>query len=158
MTTQNYKQWSELVLTYLSEHNAFPYVKGFSYNGDTISIICHALFLHMDMEVMDSLDDMKSTNFYDFWIYLWEMYRDPHIPPFPKDLLPPVTGASSSNEITSPDASIATTDLVLATDAPDLVQYDLPCLPTSTSWDEFLLDIAELFVESHIEDVGDIIH
>ena len=33
----------------------------------------------------------------------------------------------------------------------------IPCLPTSASWDDFLPDIAGLFVESYIEDVGDII-
>ena len=32
-----------------------------------------------------------------------------------------------------------------------------PCLPTSASWDNFLPYIAKMFVESHIEDVGDII-
>lgn len=40
LTTQSYEQWSKLVLTYLSEHNALPYVKGLSYNDDTIKIIC----------------------------------------------------------------------------------------------------------------------
>ena len=116
LTTQNYKLWSQLVLTYLSQHNALPYAKGLSYNGDTSSIICLALFLHMDMEVMDSLDDMKSTIFYDIWIYLWEMYGDPHIPPFPQDLLPPVVVASSLDEITPLDASVAITDIVPAID------------------------------------------
>ena len=53
LTPETYQQWSQLVLTYLSQHNALPYAKGLSYNGDTGSIICCALFLHMDMEVMD---------------------------------------------------------------------------------------------------------
>ena len=146
-----------MVLTYLSEHNAYPYAKGLSYNGDIGSIICCELFLHMDMEVMDSPDDMMSTNLYDIWIYLWEMYGDPHIPPFPKDILPPIVAASSLDEITPPDALVATTDIVLAKCAPYLVHYDLLCLPISASWDDFLPDIAVLSMESYIEDVGDII-
>ena len=63
---------------------------------------------------------------------------------------------SSSDEITPP-APVAPTDPVTATDASDSVQQDTLCLPTSASWDDFLADIAQLFVESHIEDVGDII-
>ena len=38
------------------------------------------------------------------------------------------------------------------------MQQDLPCLPTSASWDNFLPDIVGLFLESYIEDVGDIIN
>ena len=111
-----------MVLTYLSEHDAFPYVKGLSYNCDTSSIICHALFLYMDMKVMDSLDDMKSIDLYDIWIYLWELYGDPKIPPFSKYLIPLVVVASSPDEITPPDAPVASTNLVSAIDAPNLVQ------------------------------------
>ena len=37
------------------------------------------------------------------------------------------------------------------------MQQDFSCLPTSTSWDDFLPNIVGLFVESHIEDVRDII-
>ena len=65
LTPQKYLQWNQLILTYLSQHNALSYAKGLSYNGDIGSIFCRTLFLHMDMEVMDSLDDMKSTNLYD---------------------------------------------------------------------------------------------
>ena len=61
-------------------------------------------------------------------------------------------------EIISPYAPIASTDPVPTTDAPDSVQQEIPCLPTSASWDDFLLDIAEMFVESHIEDVRDILN
>ena len=63
----------------------------------------------------------------------------------------------TANEITPLDTPIDSTNLVLATDAPDSVQQEIPCLPISTSWDEFLLDIAVLFVESYIEDVGEIV-
>ena len=122
LKTQNYKQWSQLVLTYLSQHNALPYVKGLSYNGDTSSIICHALFLYMDIEVMDSLDVMTSNDLYDIWIYLWELYGDPHIPPFPKDLLPLVATASSLDEITPQNALVSPTNLIVDIDASDLVQ------------------------------------
>lgn len=38
------------------------------------------------------------------------------------------------------------------------MQQEIPCLPTSASWDDFLPDMVELFMESHIEDVGDIIN
>ena len=37
------------------------------------------------------------------------------------------------------------------------MQQDTSCLPTLPSCEDFLSDIAQLFVESHIEDVGDII-
>lgn len=74
------------------------------------------------MEVMDSLDDMKSIDLYDIQIYLWDMYKDIHIPLFPKDLLPLVVATSSPNEITPPEAPIATLDPVIATNAPNLVQ------------------------------------
>ena len=112
LTTQNYKQWSQLVLTYLSQRNGLPYAKGLSYDDDTGFVICHALFLHMDMEVMDSLDELKSTNLHDIWIYLWEIYGDPHIPPFPKDLLPLAVATSSLDGITPPDAHVVTIDQV----------------------------------------------
>ena len=37
------------------------------------------------------------------------------------------------------------------------MQHETPCLPISASWDDFLPNIVVLFVESYIEDVGDII-
>ena len=76
---------------------------------------------------------------------------------FRSDLIPSVAVDSSLDEITPPDAPITPTDLVLATNALDSVQQDTSCLPTSASWDDFLPAIAQLFVESHIEDVGDIL-
>ena len=96
---------------------------------------------------------------------LWEAYGDPNIPPFPEDIIslvthvmvPPIVVASSLDEITHPDAHVATIDLVPTIDAPDSMQKETTCLPTSASWDDFLPDIAGLFMESHIEDVGDII-
>ena len=63
-------------------------MRGFTYDVDTSSLTCTILFLHIDMEVLDSLINLKETDHYDHWIHLWEMYGDPHIPPFPKDLLP----------------------------------------------------------------------
>ncbi len=45
------------------------------------------------------------------------------------------------------DAHIASTNQVLAMDAPNPVQQETPCLPISVSWDDFL---------PYIEDVGDI--
>ena len=64
---------------------------------------------------------------------------------------------TTPSEIPSLDALVASTDPFLAQDAPDSMHQDLPCLPTSASWDDFLPDIARLFLESYIEDVGDII-
>ena len=88
-----------------------------------------------------------------FWMYLWETYGAPAIPPFPKELIPPVVVDTSSDESTPP----VPIDPVPATDASDPVQQDTSCLPTLPSCDDFLAEIALLFVESHIEDVGDII-
>ena len=50
------------------------------------------------------------------------MCADPHIPPFPKDLLPPVVAASSLDKIRPQDDPVALTDLVLVIDASDSVQ------------------------------------
>ena len=60
-------------------------------------------------------------------------------------------------EIIPPNALVASTDPVPTTDAPDLLLQETPCLPISASWDDFLPYIVVLFVESYIEDVGDII-
>ena len=89
-------------------------------------------------------------------MYLWETYGDPAIPPFPKELIPPVVADTSLDEIIPPTL-VAPTDPVPDTDASDSVQQDTSCLPTSASCEDFLSDLAQLFVESHIEDVGDII-
>lgn len=121
LTPDNYQEWSQLVIPYLNQHNVLPYARGLLYDEDTCSIICCALFLFMDMEVMDSLDDLKSKDLYDIWIHLWEMYGDPHIPPFPKDLLPLVAATSSPYEITPSDAHVAPTDPISATNALDSV-------------------------------------
>ena len=111
----------------------------------------------MDYDILDfTTDEIKSNDPYDIWMFLWETYGDPTIPPFLEDLLPPVAADTSSDEIT-PTALVAPTDPVPATDASDLVQQDTSCLPTSPSCDDFLSNLTQLFVESHIEDVGDII-
>ena len=106
---------------------------------------------------MDSIEDIKSSDPYVHWIHLWEMYGDPHIPPFPKDLIHPIVVASSPDEITPPNAHVAPTDPVPSIDALDSVQQDPSCLPTLPSCDYFLFTISSLFVESHIEDVLDIL-
>ena len=97
---------------------------------------------------------------YDMWMALWKEYGDPIVPPFPEDILSPVTPVmvpSTPDEITHPDTLVASTNPVLAIDDFDSVQQETPCLPTSTSWDDFLLDIVGLLMDSHSEDVGDII-
>ena len=93
---------------------------------------------------------------HDYWMYLWKKYGDSNIPPFPEDILPPVAADTSSDEITPPPP-VAPTNLVTATDALDSVHQDTICLPTLPSCEDFLSDIAQLFVESHIEYVGDIL-
>lgn len=152
----NYHKWSQIIIKFLSQHNVLPYVRVLEYNLETSSLIDTILFLYMDYEVLDSLIDLKAFYHYDNYIYLWEMYGDPNIPPFPKDLIPPVVVNSSLDEITSP-APVDPTDLVPATDASDSVQQDPLCLPTLPSCDDFLLTLACMFLESHIEDVGDTI-
>ena len=120
LTLDDYQEWSQIVIQYLSQHSALPYARALLYDNDTCSILCQALFLHMVDSVMDSLDDLKSNFLYDIWIHLWEMYGDPHIPPFIKDLIPLVAADSSSDEITPP-APISPIDPALATNASDSV-------------------------------------
>ena len=69
----------------------------------------------------------------------------------------PIVAEFSQDEITPPTL-VAPIDPVPATDASDSVQQDTSCLPTLPSCNDFLPNIAGLFVESHIEDVGDIIN
>ena len=54
-------------------------------------------------------------------MYLWEMYGDPHIPPFPKDLIPPIVVASSPDEITTPKAHVVPINPIPAIVASNLV-------------------------------------
>ena len=58
---------------------------------------------------------------------------------------------------TLPPAPVAPTDPIPTPDASDSVQQDTSCLPTLPSCKDYLSYIAQLFVESHIEDVGDIL-
>ena len=94
----------------------------------------------------------KESNPYELWMCLWKAYGDPQVPPFLEEILPPVTPVmvpTTLVEIIPLDAPIATTNPILATNASNLVQQEPPCLPTSTSWDDFLPDIVVLFVEHH---------
>ena len=70
----------------------------------------------MNIEVLDSLIDIKSTDPYVHWIHLWETYGNPDM-----DLIPPIAVASSPDEITPLDALVSPTDPILAIDALDLV-------------------------------------
>ena len=87
-----------------------------------ISPIWSTLFLYMDDNILDLVVPIKTSDPYVYWIHLWETYGDPHIPPFPKDLIPLVAFASSPDEITPPNDHVAPTDLVPAPDASDSVQ------------------------------------
>ena len=105
---------------YLSEHNALPYAPDLEYTVDQVNILIPILCRYMDYKIMKKMCKIKSSDPYQFWMYLWETFGDPAIPPFPQDLLPPVAADSSSDEITPP-APVAPTDPVPASDASDLV-------------------------------------
>ena len=76
----------------------------------------------MDYDIIDfTTDEIKSNDPYDIWMFLWETYGDPAIPPFPKELIPPIAADTSLDEITPP-IPVDPTDPVPATDALDLVQ------------------------------------
>ena len=152
----NYHEWSQLAIRYLNQHNVLPYAPDLEYNVDQIDIIVSTLFRHMELDILDSLLELQATDPYVYWMFLWETYGDPSIPPFLKELIPPVAADTSSDEITPP-ALVASTDPIPATDASDSVQQDTSCLLTSPSCDDFLSNLAQLFVESHIEYVGDIL-
>lgn len=97
---------------------------------------------------------------HDVWMALWEAYEETNFSPFLEEimsLVTPVMVPPTLDEISPLDSLVDSTDLVPTTDASDSMQQEIPCLRTSASWDEFLLDIVRLFIESHIEDVGDII-
>ena len=66
------------------------------------------------------------------------------VPPTPKEIPPPNT-------------PVAPIDPNPAIDASDLVQQDPSCLLTLPSCNDFLPALVGLFMESHIEDVGDTI-
>ena len=83
---------------------------------------------------------------------LWKEYVEPIVPPFPEDILSLVTSVMvppTRDEIEPPDTLVDSIDIVLAIDASDSKQQKAPCLPTLASWDNFLPDIASLFMESH---------
>ena len=121
LTLDNYQEWSQLAIKYLSQHNALPYARGLTYDIETFSFISSFLFLYMDTEVLDSLIDLKETNPYFHWMHTWETYGDPRIPPFSKDLIPPIVATSSLDEITPLDAPISPIDPILVTNASNLV-------------------------------------
>ena len=159
LTPRNYQKWGALIIGHLREHKeVFPslYLKivpSFEY----LSSLLRFMYRSMSQESFAPL--LMASFPHDVWMALWEAYGDSHVPPFLEDILHPLTPAmvsSTPDEIT-PLAHVAPTHLVLAIDASDSVQQEIPCLLTSASWDDFLPDIARLFMESHIEDVGDII-
>ena len=159
LTTRNYYKWRTLIIDHLREHpELLPYLYTLPH-FDWTYIIKLNQFLRKSMS-RESFGPLRLAHFpCDIWWSIWEAYGDPCDPPSPEDYLPPVTPiivSSTSDEITPP-AAVAPTDSIPAIDASDSVQQDPLCLPTSSSCDEFLPDIARLFVESHIEDVGDII-
>ena len=129
-----------------------------NFNWKHLSNLLGFLYNSMSKEYFSPL--LMASFPHDVWMVLWEAYGDPNIPPFPGDIISLVTSAMvppTLDEISPPETPMDSIDSVPATNASDLVQQEISCLPTLASWDDFLLDIAGLFVESHIEDVGDII-
>ena len=90
----------------------------------------------------ESFSPLKMAHFsYDIWMSIWEAYGDPCLPPSLEDILhlvTPVMTPTPPDEITPPDALVATSDLVPATAVLDPVQQETSCLPTLTSWENFL--------------------
>ena len=105
---------------YLSEHNALPYAPDLEYTVDQVNILIPILCRYMDYKTMKKMFKIKSSDPYQFWMYLWETFGDPTIPPFPQDLIPPVAADTSSDEITPP-APVAHTNPISTTDASNLV-------------------------------------
>ena len=59
---------------------------------------------------------------YEIWMGPWKAYGDPSVPPFLEDILSLVTSImvpSILNDIPPPDTLVASTNLVLASKAPD---------------------------------------
>ena len=121
-------------------------------------MIFQDIFINIIMDCFVVL--RKASNPYELWMCLWKAYGDPQVPPFPEDIPPPITPImvpTTPVEIIPPNALVSFTDPVPATNAPNSVQQETSCLPILASWDGFLPNIAVLFMESYIEDVGDII-
>ena len=95
LTPHNYHEWSQLAIRYISQHTLLPYAPDLEYNVDQIDIIVSTLFQHMDLGILDSLIVLQATDPYVYWMFLWETYVDPAIPPFPKELIPPVLDDTS---------------------------------------------------------------
>ena len=60
----NYQEWSQIVIPYLSQHNALPYARDPEYNIEQIDIIWHTLFLFMDANILDTMSKIKSSDPY----------------------------------------------------------------------------------------------
>ena len=165
MTKGNYKKWSALVIDHLkSEHKeVFPYLCSNKLISNTK--IQPPLYRLWDIIILNLSFDTKHVinkliHYHDMWMALWKKYGDPTVPPFPDDILSFVASVMvppTPEEIPPPDTLVAPTNPIPTIDASDSVQQEILCLPTLPSCDDFLPDIARLFVESHIEDVGDTI-
>ena len=70
----NYQEWSQLVVRYLSQRNVLPYVRDLEYNFDHIDIIWHSFYLFMDADILDTMSEIMSSDPYVTWMYLWEKY------------------------------------------------------------------------------------
>ena len=116
------------MIDHLREHKeVFPYLCSkelpSSIDRTVLRMIFQVIFINNSMDCFVVL--RKASNPYELWMCLWKAYGDPQVPPFLEDILPPETLVmvpTTLVEIIPPDAPIASTDIVLAIDAPNLVQ------------------------------------
>ena len=116
------------MIDHLREHKeVFPYLCSKELPSSTdrtaLRMIFQAIFININMDSFVVL--RKASNPYELWMCLWKAYGDPQVPPFLKDILPPITPVvvpTTLIEIIPPNAPIASIDPIPTIDAPDLVQ------------------------------------
>ena len=68
----NYQEWSQIAIKFISQHNALPYARGLDYDLETSTCIGVVLFLHTNYDILDEMTDLQMFDHYDNWMYLWE--------------------------------------------------------------------------------------
>ena len=92
---KNYQKWSTLIIDHLRRDHmeVFPYLSSKILPPNPtwkhLSTLLHFLYKSMSKESFSPLS-MESFP-HDVWMALWEAYGDPQDPPFPKEILPPIT-------------------------------------------------------------------
>lgn len=97
----------------------------------------------VDSSYVDDSDFEENFGHLNLGILTCDPVLEPCISSPPIDITPPITLDDVASATVLPSC--------------DLVQQDISCLPTSVHWDAYLIDIASLFVDSYIADLGDII-